>query len=224
MDAKMDRMQKTLLLLFSLSNIGHAKTTFIEALASSTTLSVGTGYAHDASPGVFNDMQLNKVIGSQGISVPPILIRALAIESYSPYVSVELSTFFQPNLSGSIRMNIDKFESTIPQNLFTRHLSPQIETIARYHTNSVTYGIGMSLRQESLSYHIPLVRAYDKHSRFFPSLVLSSEIYWDKHHKIEISTALHAAEYSDDKHKNSNHYLDPLNWGVTSRIGLSYNF
>ena len=164
----MDRMQKTFIILFTLSQAN--------AIELSPDISVGIGVEHQSNQllGHFSALAINK-----DKELPKLLLEKLTLEGNNSVLTFELSQRINNQVSTGVRTHFKSAPfSFIGSSVAVVNESPQVEVLTKYHLNQTTYGIGVGIKKDSYSISPDPLNPFTHYSgeSITPSVSLSSTV------------------------------------------------
>ena len=212
----MDRMQKTFIILLTLSQTN--------AFERPPGISVGVGVEHQSQSNQILD-NYSKMALKSGMPIPKTLLENLTFEWNNAVLTFELTQRINKQISTGVRTHFKSAPfSFIGASVAVVNESPQVEVLTKYHLNQATYGIGIGIKKDSYSISPDPLNPFNHYSgeSITPSVSLSNTIQLPGA-KLELHASIARAVFVDsaleiDTSDNENAF-----WQTTSRVSLHFN-
>jgi hypothetical protein len=209
----MDRMQKTFIILLTLSQAN--------AFDRSPDISVGVGVEHQSNQllGHFSTLALKDT------GVPKLLLENLTLEGNNSVLTFELSQRVNKQISTGVRTHFKSAPfSFIGSSVAMVNESPQVEVLTKYHLNQATYGVGIGIKKDSYSLSPDPFNPFTHYfgESITPSVSLSSTVQLPGA-KLELHASLARAVFVDSATETDTSDNENAFWQTTSRVSLHFN-
>ena len=210
----MDRMQKTLIILLTLSQT--------YAFERAPDIAVGVGVEHQSNQLLAHFLTF---IPNADRAIPKTVLERLTLEGSSSVLTFELSQRVNNQISAGVRAYFKStaFPAAAPS-LAIINESPQIEVLTKYHLHQATYGLGLGLKKDSYSISPNPLKPFSHFAgeSITPSVSLSSTVQLPGA-KLELHASLARAVFVGNEIENETNDSNDGLWQTTSRVSLLFN-